>query len=67
MSKTKPKIKKFSEVGGTGRFCLHQIMLGLFIHKKKNPVGRCEDIKNAVFDMVPQGKTELFTNFLKFF
>ena len=63
----KPNIEKVSEEGGTGQFCRRQDKSGNFICKKENPVGICEDIKNDVFDLVPQGQTELFSNHLKDF
>ena len=65
MGKTNPNTEKVSEDGVTGRFCPRQSKLSKFIHKKENPVRRCEDINNDVFGLVLQGKTELFANFLK--
>ena len=36
-----------------------------FISKKENPVKSCKYINNGIFDLVPQGHTELFSNSLK--
>ena len=38
-----------------------------FIRKKENPVRRYKDIRNYVFDLVPQGQTEILANLLKAF
>ena len=65
MSRTKPNIDKRSEDGGTEKFCRLQSKLRNFIHKKENSTKICEDIKNVVFDLVPQGHTKLFSNSLK--
>ena len=65
MSETKPDIEKGSEERGTGRFHRHQSMSRNFVHKKENPAGRCEYIRNDTFDLVLQGQNKLFTNFLK--
>ena len=62
MIKIKLKIEKGSEERITGRFCHNQDKLRKFILKKEKSVGRCEDIKNDIFDLVPQGQTELYTN-----
>ena len=52
MREMKPNIKKISEDGGTERsFCLQAKSIK-FIHKKEEPVVRCEDIKNYIFDLV---------------
>ena len=67
MSKTKPKIEKGSEYRGTGSFRRCQAKLTKFILKKKDPVRRCKDINNYVFDLVLLGHTELFSNSLKYF
>ena len=67
MSKTNPKTNKGSEDRGTGQFCRRQAKSSKFICKKVKSVGRCKDIKNDVFDLVPQGQTKLFTNSLKYF
>ena len=67
MSKTEPKIEKGSEDEGTGKFRRRQDNSRIFIRKKKNPVGICEDIKNEVFDLLHQKQTDLFTNSLKGF
>ena len=61
MSRMNPKIKKVSEYGEPGRFCPRKVKSRKFISKKKQ-VGRCKDIKNDVFDLVPQGQTNLFAN-----
>ena len=55
MSELKPKIEKGSEDGGEGRFRHRQAKSRNFIRKKENHVGRCEDIKNGIVDLVPQG------------
>ena len=67
MSETKPEIEKVSEYGVTGRFCHREYKSSNFIHKKEKPVRRCKDIKNDVFDLVPQGQTNIFDNSLKYF
>ena len=67
MCKTKPKIEKGLEDRGTGRFYRHQSKSSNFMRKKEKSVGRCEDIRNDVFDLVLQGQTELFSNSLKDF
>ena len=67
MSKTKPKTEKGSEERVTGRLCRHQSKSSNFISKKQNPVGRCKDIKNDIFDHVLQGHIKLFANSLKYF
>ena len=67
MSKTKPKIEKGSEDGGSGRFRRRQAKLITCICKKENPVVGYKDIKNKVFDLVLQGQTKLFSNSLKSF
>ena len=67
MSKTKPEIGKGSEDGGTGRFRRRQSKWNNFIRKKEKLAGRCKDINNDFFDLVPQGNTELFNNSLKAF
>ena len=55
MRKMKPKNKKGSEYGGTGEFCNRQAKSRNFICKKEKSIRRCKDIKNYVFDLVPQG------------
>ena len=65
MSEAKPDIEKGPDKRGTGRFHRHQSMSRNFVHKKENPAGRCEYIRNDTFDLVPQGQKKLFTNFLK--
>ena len=65
MRKMKPKIKKGSEEGVTGRFRRRQSNPINFIRRKEKPPWKCEDTKNNVFDLVPQGQAKLFTNSLK--
>ena len=67
MSKMKPRIKKYSENEVTGQFRRCQSKSSNFISKKEKPVRRFEDINNDVFDLIPQGHTELFANPLKGF
>ena len=67
MNKMNPKTEKGSENRVTGRFRYRQSKSSNFIYKKENPVGRCEDIKNDIFDLVPQGQTKLFAKSLKYF
>ena len=67
MSKTKPKTEKGSEERVTGRLCRHQSKSSNFISKKQNPVGRCKDIKNDIFDLFLKGHIELFSKSLKSF
>ena len=52
---------------GKGELFHRQAKSRTFICKKEKPVVRCKDIKNDVFDLVPQGRTELFANYLKAF
>ena len=65
MSEAKPDIEKGPDKRGTGRFHRHQARSRNFVHKKENPAGRCEYIRNDTFDLVLQGQNKLFTNFLK--
>ena len=67
MSEMNPKTEKGSEYGGTGQFRRRQTNSRNFTRKKENPVGRCKNIKNDVFDLVLQGQTEILTNPLKYF
>ena len=62
-----PKTEKGSENRGTGRFIYRQAKSSNFIYKKVKPVGRCKDIKNGIFDLVPQGQTKLFAKLIKYF
>ena len=67
MSKMKTNIEIGSKEGGTGRFWNYQANSSNLIHKKEKPVGRCEKIKNNIFDLVTQGQTKLYTKLLKVF
>ena len=62
MNKINPKAEKGSENRGTGWFRYRQSKSSNFIYKKENPVGRCEDIKNDIFDLVLQGQTKFQNN-----
>ena len=55
MREMKLNIEKGSEDGGKRQLHRHQAKSRNFIHKKEKTVGRCEDIKNDIFDLVPQG------------
>ena len=67
MSKRKPRIRKGSEDGGTGRFHHCQSHSSNFIRNKQKPIRILEGIKNEVFDLFPQGQTQLFANSKNFY